>query len=168
MFDPEGAVVFADDGFAFVHGDVAVAVAGVHGEHREAHTEVGCKDLVSEEVLDLFVIVSGIDDSVHGRVVFAKIRIKPEPPTAPGGADSGTPAAKTRVKCFRWCRFRDTGSENQGKMFPMVPFQGHLMRLVVSMAGPRACRRAGHATVIPGLTRGISKVTICGLILIIR
>ena len=66
LLDPQGAVVFPDDGVALIDGDKAVA--RVERQHGEAHAEIGREDLVSAEALDFVVVRAGVGEALHGRL----------------------------------------------------------------------------------------------------
>jgi len=61
--NPQGAIVFPDDGISFIHRDETLS--RVHGQHGEAHAEVRCEDFVPAETLDLVVVGAGEGDSLH-------------------------------------------------------------------------------------------------------
>ena len=63
FFDPQGAVIFQDDGVALVHGHEPVA--RVDGQHREPHTEIRRQDPVAAKALDFVVIRAGVEEMEH-------------------------------------------------------------------------------------------------------
>ena len=56
--DPQGAVIFQDDGVALVHGHEPVA--RVNRQHREPHTEIRRQNPVAAKTLDLVVVRAGV------------------------------------------------------------------------------------------------------------
>ena len=68
FFNPQGAVIFQDDGVTLVHGHEPVA--RVNRQHREPHAEIRRQNPVAAKTLDLFVVRAGVKEVVHGRRLF--------------------------------------------------------------------------------------------------
>ena len=60
LLDPQGAVIFQDDGVALVHGHEPVA--RVNRQHREPHTEIRRQNPVAAKTPDLIVIRAGVKE----------------------------------------------------------------------------------------------------------
>ena len=63
LLDPQGAVIFQDDGVALVHGHEPVA--RVNGQHREPHAEIRRQNPVAAKTLDLVVVCAGVEEMEH-------------------------------------------------------------------------------------------------------
>ena len=61
--NPQGAVIFQDDGVTFVHSHEPVA--SVNRQHREPHTEIRRQDPVPTETFDFVVVGAGVEEAVH-------------------------------------------------------------------------------------------------------
>ena len=68
LLDPQGAVIFQDDGVALVHGHEPVAC--VNRQHREPHAEIRRQDPVAAKTLDLVIVRAGVKEAEHGFSLF--------------------------------------------------------------------------------------------------
>ena len=65
FLNPQGAVIFQDDGVALVHS--LEPGARVNRQHREPHAEIRRQNPVATKTLDLVVVSAGVKEAEHGR-----------------------------------------------------------------------------------------------------